>query len=411
LKVDDNISFTNAEEVIRIVRDELQIYPYISLTGIATLNQCQLTNSQFRRVPMMYGAFAIIPKCRYAGGPSYVLRSDALRLLEAENFKMTMFEDVNVGYALGRHAIYPVPSQIIERRLVVDTEPTRRDGIIEIPFGGDNYVEYLYKSLSISTCTAVLKGGLGNQLFILLTALAYSAKHGKQLKVIRPTTATRPHYFDTILSRFTHLISGPIDEGTIVYNEPYFEYVEIPNIEGNVLLNGYFQSMKYFNDINHIIPYCLEFPMIPSITNITNLISALNAEGKTPVILHVRRGDYLLPAHRDTHVAQALSYYRSAISIIQEKVTRPHYLLISDDVPFLDTIPLAPTDKTICDYNEIETMYLMSLCKHFIIANSSFSWWGSYLGRAVLVIAPREWFGSAGPKSWQSIYNSDWIIT
>ena len=84
-----------------------------------------------------------------------------------------------------------------------------------------------------------------------------------------------------------------------------------------------------------------------------------------------------------------------------------HFLLISDDIPFLSNIP---DESQIVDLDDIQTMKLMSKYRHFIIANSTFSWWGSVFGRAKMVIAPKIWFGPKGPQDWQDIYEDNWLV-
>ena len=244
-------------------------------------------------------------------------------------------------------------------------------------------------------------GGLGNQLFMFFSALNYSIKNNKSLKIIwDPSETKRSKYFDTILSKFRDNV---VNECTgNLYQEPFFSYREIPNID-NIILRGYFQSSKYF-DKNSV----LNLLNLGEYPDNKILINDIKNKNSTPVILHVRRTDYLLLP--DYHPVQTIEYYKNAIEIIKKSVNNPYFLLISDDVDFLNTIPLLDTEKIIIRENEIKTMNLMSLCRHFIIANSSYSWWGTMLGGYDLVVAPKIWFGRNGPQDWQDIYENDWIV-
>lgn len=254
-------------------------------------------------------------------------------------------------------------------------------------------------------CIIVLRGGLGNQLFMLFAGLNYCCNHNKKLKIIWDKNERKlPKYFDNILSNFGDNVIETYSKPVDAYNEPRFSYKPIPSTENNIVLYGYFQSSKYFPKIKNRIIDMLNFG--DSLQN--NFVESIKTRGLTPVILHVRRTDYLqLPNY---HPVQTIEYYKAGIEIIRENVNNPHFLLISDDVKFLENIPLDEGEKTIVDETDIKTMHLMSLCRYFIIANSSYSWWGANLGGYDLVVAPKNWFGHDGPQDWQDLYEKDWII-
>lgn len=252
-------------------------------------------------------------------------------------------------------------------------------------------------------CYIILKGGLGNQLFMVFSALSYSIKTGQSLKILWDLSEIkRPKYFDTILSKFRESVVEGYSGN--LYREPSFSYREIPIID-NTILCGYFQSSKYFPDIKHAILERLNLGEYP---DNKYLIDNMKNKGLTPVILHVRRTDYLLLPNY--HPVQTIEYYKNAIEIVRKSVNKPYFLMISDDIDFLNSIPILDNEKIIIRENEIKTMNLMSLCRHFIIANSSYSWWGALLGGYDIVIAPKIWFGPDGPQDWQDIYENDWII-
>ncbi len=133
------------------------------------------------------------------------------------------------------------------------------------------------------------------------------------------------------------------------------------------------------------------------------------------VIVHARRGDYLASEwNKLVHGPLPGSYYQLGIETIKTEVTgKPLFVLISDDNSFWSSSELdflKDEDTLIFDENDIDTLYLMTQSRNFIIANSTFSWWGAYLSPALNVIAPSRWFGPRGPQDWQDIYETSWTI-
>ena len=171
---------------------------------------------------------------------------------------------------------------------------------------------------------------------------------------------------------------------------------EILSLGDNVYLEGYWQSEKYFSDIKNIIQK--EFDFVDPLTS-TSQDLAERIQNCEAVSLHVRRGDYVSdPKTNNVHGVCEVEYYCSAISMINKEVDSPHYFIFSDDPEWAcsNIKPNAPTtyvknNECLKDY---EDMYLMSMCKHNIIANSSFSWWGAWLNKnpGKIVIAPKKWF-------------------
>jgi hypothetical protein len=141
-------------------------------------------------------------------------------------------------------------------------------------------------------------------------------------------------------------------------------------------------------------------------------ITAANA-----VSVHVRRGDYISnPSAQHFHGTCGLDYYKKAVELILSKVNDPHFFIFSDDVKWVADNFMKEIRATIVDINDgssaVKDMQLMSACKHHIIANSSFSWWGAWLGSNAdkIVIGPRQWFadaavdtGSVLPDSWYKL--------
>jgi hypothetical protein len=257
-------------------------------------------------------------------------------------------------------------------------------------------------------CRIALMGGLGNQLFIIASALAYCIRTHKRLCITlwNGENGGRSHYFDSILHRFTPFISNTPNENEVVYQEPCFHFSPIPIVEGNLFIrDSYLQSSKYFPELKCVLKNFLDFGDISLEKSIIERLAEY-----TPVILHARRTDYV--KLHDYHNAQPMEYYIQAISLMKEKVKNPYFLMISDDNSFLETIPFQEKDKKeVVNLNDIKTLSLMTMCKHFIIANSSFSWWGCMLNGEdnEMVIAPKIWFGATGVKDYEDIYEDSWI--
>ena len=163
-------------------------------------------------------------------------------------------------------------------------------------------------------------------------------------------------------------------------------------------IRGYWQSELYFKDIRDDVRGVYQFKGIDE----QNIALADNINEKNSVSIHIRRGDY---ASFGMTIIGA-DYYKKAISIIKEKINDPFFYVFSDDEKEAKEI----MDESNANYQLIthnrgddsyKDMYLMSQCKHNIIANSSFSWWGAWLNnnRNKIVIAPK-WLKSFNLESW-----------
>ena len=174
-------------------------------------------------------------------------------------------------------------------------------------------------------------------------------------------------------------------------------------------LHGYWQSERYFAHYADTIRTDFAFP---AISTPQNADMAARIGESLSVSLHVRRGDYLtLGAHGVCDQA----YYEAALARVLAGIDRrPTVFVFSDDPDWAkDNLPL-PCDKVVVDFNgpdtDFEDMRLMSLCRHNIIGNSSFSWWAAWLNANPdkRVAGPARWFGD--PKlSNPDILPDGWI--
>lgn len=193
------------------------------------------------------------------------------------------------------------------------------------------------------------------------------------------------------------------------------------DIRDNVYLEGYWQSEKYFAKIEDVIRADFAFKYPPEGAN-----SSLSEEiqgpetfgpetfGPETVSVHVRRGDYVtnLKYSRDIGTCPP-EYYAEAARVIAEHTKSPSYYVFSDDPAWARENLSFEGPVSFVDHNGPESahedMRLMSLCKHHIIANSSFSWWGAWLSRHIgkVIVAPACWFkredwdtADLVPKGW-----------
>jgi hypothetical protein len=180
----------------------------------------------------------------------------------------------------------------------------------------------------------------------------------------------------------------------------YFDE-NVYNHQGDTYLEGYWQTEKYFADIRKTI--VSDF----SLRDEKDLDKALLADvaNSNSVSLHVRRGDYVSDKGTNQfHGVCGLPYYLEAIAYLKEKISKPTLYVFSDDIRWVkenlktDLQIKYVSNGQIKDYEEL---ILMSKCKHNIIANSSFSWWGAWLNGNPnkIVIAPKKWFANEKANS------------
>lgn len=183
--------------------------------------------------------------------------------------------------------------------------------------------------------------------------------------------------------------------------EPHFHYWPgICNVQPPCYLVGYWQSERYFADVAQTIRSDFTFrqPMSSRNLELAEEIGAVNA-----VSLHVRRGDYVSDSKTAaTNGVCPLAYYEAAIEYIAERVDAPHFFVFSDDTEWVRANLISQFPCSHLDHNRgaesFNDMRLMSMCRHHIIANSSFSWWGAWLNshEDKIVVAPKNWFANGG---------------
>ena len=271
---------------------------------------------------------------------------------------------------------------------------------------------------------ARLKGGLGNQMFQICAAYAAARDNNDDFiidyKIKHHSGQGHKHlkYKDNL---YSSIPTGKFDEAeATLYGEPTFSYTPIPPYSGNILIDGYFQSEKYFMKHRKDVLKLFTFPKDAISGAIKRLQKIKNHfEREEAVCVHVRRGEYL--QLQDIHIVQPKEYYLNAMSQFDESKTV--FIVISDDMKwcidnlnyhktaFCNTGYDYDTKPVVDDLCELFDLYISSLCDHNIIPNSSFGWWGAWLNKnqKKKVIAPSQWFGPGGPQDYQDVYCDSWI--
>jgi hypothetical protein len=180
----------------------------------------------------------------------------------------------------------------------------------------------------------------------------------------------------------------------------------------NSYLEGYWQSEKYFNDHANSIRTDLEFK--PELDKENSLILSKIISSES-VSLHVRRGDYVSSASTNSfHGTTDENYYNQSIAMLRSKAKNIRFFIFSDDIEWCKNNLRVPPESTFIAHNtgvnSFKDMQLMSKCKHNIIANSSFSWWGAWLNRNKNknIIAPKQWFNDATVNT-SDLIPSGWV--
>lgn len=216
----------------------------------------------------------------------------------------------------------------------------------------------------------------------------------------------------TLLNRVSKVLG--LDRPANLLKEASFTYdARIEQATPPVYLDGYWQSERYFSTIRAQLLQELTLKSNWGPDN-EDMFGQILAAGAGAVSLHVRRGDYVTNAHTASyHGVCSLDYYRVAVAYIAERVSAPYFFIFSDDLDWvrqnlqtgfpMTFVAVNSADNGICD------LMLMRSCRHHIIANSSFSWWGAWLNSSEdkIVVAPQHWFSGAShdtsdliPASW-----------
>ena len=296
------------------------------------------------------------------------------------------------------------------------------------------------------TVVVRLFAGLGNQMFQYAAALGLAVRQNRVLKIdvsAFEACENRPYQLDclkvpqkifytgvplfqsasnSIAARVIRRIKRRVFKANTfrkgVYREPHFHFdpafFDLSGTE--ILLNGYFQSPRYFESVAELLRERFQ-PAAPLSATAADWAAKI-AASPCSVSLHVRRGDYLEAPNSALHDALDRGYYDRAVNLIQRLAGETvEFFLFSDEPDFIAEafadLPDAHVVRSDPD-KSWEDMFLMARCRHHIIANSSYSWWGAWLNPAEdkRVIAPARWLApnEMAARNVLDLYPLDWIL-
>lgn len=261
-----------------------------------------------------------------------------------------------------------------------------------------------------------LSGGLGNQLFQYAFGRALAIKRNEELFIddfsfrrdrlrcyelqYYPINANRVSnikriYYNTIflLNRKINIITAGVCKYKMYFEKEVFS---LENLEGNnaEYFHGCWQNVAYFADIKEILrkelTYSRELPQEKQ-----RILDEIRQQNM--VAIHVRHGDYMSEANQKIYRVPSPEYYQKSMAYLRERQPDCRFLFFSDDIEWCKEKFGRESDclfiEEIEDNSPQEDMYFMQQCKHFIIANSSFSWWAAWLGpEDAIKIAPKSWY-------------------
>ena len=275
-----------------------------------------------------------------------------------------------------------------------------------------------------------IDGGIGNQLFQIASAYGIAKRAGMEMAVIaygcHSTHIPNPYdYFQTIFKNVPHIYHNRLTIQQTFQEPERVCWSYLPDIVTTMgaqacptMLKGYFQNLSYFREYqDDIRAMFLRQDILNGLTkrfdsdSNKSLVRGVKPSNlKTPEVedrmslaksyfLHIRRGDYV---NNKRYWIDSDKYYRAAIDHILVKDPHAHFYVFSNDIEYCKQYHVLGSyqDKTFVDnLNEVESLYLMSLCQRGgICANSTYSWWGAYLNSnpEKTVIFPKRWFNLPG---------------
>jgi Glycosyl transferase family 11 len=252
-------------------------------------------------------------------------------------------------------------------------------------------------------------GGLGNQFFQYAVGRQLACLQSVAFKIERrgyafPKYAHHPYLLDKFNIKadparaidYVALAAQAFRGSILTFERTDGFNGKVLQIRHGTVLVGYWQSARYFSGIADVIREELTLKEPPSVRT-RELVAHIGATDAA-VSVHVRRADYLTPKSMTMFEQCSLDYYREAIQLVARSVGSPHFFVFSDDHAWTRANLQTEFPTTYVEHNDgfkaYEDVTLMRACRHHIIANSTFSWWGAWLNPNAnkIVVAPRRWF-------------------
>jgi hypothetical protein len=272
---------------------------------------------------------------------------------------------------------------------------------------------------------ARLAGGLGNQMFQYAFARTLSLRHNTPLKIDLSFLKNRNMGHNFVYRNYELDIFNVVEdfdftfENCIRAGEPSLSYsqelvnsIDIHQIDKDIMIDGYWQSVKYFSDFQSVIKSDFTFKSLVDDSDDDKIKSMLSdIRMSNSVMLNIRRTDFL---NTDFHGVMGLEYINKSTELLESKIDNPKYFIFSDDIQWCkENINL--NNMVIVDHSYKGDRFsyylqLMKECKNFIIPNSSFAWWSAWLSDSPnkIVISPKRWLTDESINT-SDLIPSDWI--
>jgi hypothetical protein len=274
-------------------------------------------------------------------------------------------------------------------------------------------------------------GGLGNQIFQIFATISYAIKSRNQFKFLNLTTlgggstTVRYTFWETFFSNMKPFLISELPQPIHVIREKGFPYNELSvreMVNRNVMIYGYFQSYKYFQENYAIIYRILNIDKMKNdLLNNLKLSSSEYLDLENTVSIHFRIGDY--KKIQDFHPLATYDYYERSLQYF--KLIHPNkefnilYFCEDCDIDdalsiinkLVDKFPMYNFKRGTNTLEDWQQMLLMSCCHHNIVANSSFSWWAAYFNANSdkIVCYPSVWFGKAANNDTRDLCPPNWV--
>lgn len=262
-----------------------------------------------------------------------------------------------------------------------------------------------------------IMGGLGNQLF------QYAFYRYLQKLGVKDVTISKIFYSmefpsgneftkrEFLLDKYNTRYVSTEGETTCRYCCTEADYSdEIPKLYDDVLYEGYWQDIRYYNEVKAEL--CSELELKPQYIDESMKTFVDDMAGCNSVALHIRRSDYLTQTNKEIFEQLTLDYYAQAVSVIAELTEdEPVLYIFSDDNEFIsrNMSGFMGCRTVLMQQREpYQDMYLMSAARHNIIANSTFSWWAATLNKnsGSIAVAPSVWMKGRSVN----LYHKGWVV-
>jgi hypothetical protein len=399
IKIDDdmfpNINFF--EEMIGFISNK-----FINYCGRAMLNK--RVNVVYSHIDKCdnpgYKKPLTTPICIFCPGPCYYLSNKAIRFFN-ENCKDFFLEDMMIGYTFTNTKIKTITYPTYYDNKLYQWNTNVQNGIDKFNHGLLTFIK--------------LHGGMGNQLFQVAAGIKYCEKNNSLPVLIYENDQNKHHYYphsdeqkilDIIFKNFNKLtlkeliglnynlqLIKPESEFLDAYKK--YDLKPISNL--NIFLDGYFQNKEYISDRNELQNLFIDDKKI-------ELVESLFEDVHENYFIHIRRGDYVGKSQYEINYD---IYFKNALKLLFKNTRINHIYnnnrikvyVLSNDIEYCKTYQVLEDFKDKIDFifieklDEIDSFYLMTLCKGGIISNSSYSWWGSHLNNTPgkIIIMPKFW--------------------